>query len=101
MGDRVTTVPESSERAAKAIADLAQRLNIDPSLITLTSDEDVTWSDGSIGCPDPSLSYTQAMVEGYLIMLSDGATNYRYHGAHESDPFLCEGAALEPTPGGR
>ena len=32
----------------------------------------VTWSDGSAGCPEPGMMYTQALVPGYRIVLQAG-----------------------------
>jgi predicted small lipoprotein YifL len=30
--------------------------------------ESVTWSDGSLGCPQPDQGYTQALVDGYWVV---------------------------------
>lgn len=91
-----TTTPEPHDsRVDKAIADLADRLDIDPEQIEVVSNEDVTWNDGSIGCPDPGMSYTQALVDGYLIVLSVDDVEHHYHGAGQNDPFLCEGPSLD------
>jgi len=85
-----TVPPEHSHAVARAMADLAGRLEIDTDQIELVTEEPVTWSDGSIGCPEPGMSYTQALVEGYRIVLAVDDTEYRYHGATGGDPFLCE-----------
>ena len=29
----------------------------------------MTWTDGSLGCPQKGMSYTQALVEGELLLL--------------------------------
>jgi hypothetical protein len=42
------------------------------------------------------MNYTQAMVDGYLIILSADDTEYRYHGAGDEDPFRCDRAPLAP-----
>ena len=34
----------------------------------LIRDEAVTWSDGSLGCPQPGEYYTQVLVPGYWIV---------------------------------
>ena len=87
----------SSTRQELAIADLASHLDIDPSEIRVISDEDVSWSDGSVGCPEPGMSYTQAIVPGYLIVLEVDDTEYRYHGATDEDPFRCDRMPLNPV----
>src|SRR5699024_5186752 len=47
-----------------AIADLAEHLDVAPAQIHVVSYQEVTWPDGSIGCPQPGMSYTQALVPG-------------------------------------
>lgn len=75
----------------QAIADLAGRLGEDPSSITVISAEAVVWPDGSLGCPEPGMIYTQAQVDGLLIRLSADGIEYRYHsGGRITTPFLCE-----------
>jgi hypothetical protein len=54
----------------------------------------VTWNDGSIGCPQPGVSYTQALVEGARVTLLHEGTTYAYHQGGD-DLFLCE----EPAEG--
>jgi hypothetical protein len=73
----------------QAVSDLETRLGPDVE-ITVVRVEDVMWSDGSLGCPQPGMSYTQAIVDGYRIELSDGVGFFAYHGAVGRDPFLCE-----------
>jgi hypothetical protein len=72
-----------------AKSDLALRLGTAEGIVVVTA-EDVVWPDGSLGCPQPGMSYTQALVDGYRIELSDGTSLYPYHGAVDRDPFLCE-----------
>jgi hypothetical protein len=62
-----------------AVADLANRLPVDPQAITVTSVESVTWRDGSMGCPEPGMSYTQALVDGVRVELTVDGTSYWYH----------------------
>ena len=74
-----------------ARADLTDRLGSGDGIVVLVA-EDVIWPDGSLGCPQPGMSYTQALVDGYRIDLVVGTTIYSYHGAVGRDPFLCENA---------
>ncbi len=69
---------------------MAQRLGVDPGAITTVCQEEVTWRDGSLGCPQPGMRYTQALVNGYRIVLEHDGTTYRYHGGGRRPPFLCE-----------
>lgn len=62
--------------------------------------EDVTWPDGSLGCPLPGRSYTQALVDGYRVVLRYNGVAYRYHGAGGDDPFYCATPQEPVAPGG-
>lgn len=72
-----------------AMTDLMNTLGVDLSAIELVAYEEVTWNDGSLGCPQPDMMYTQALVDGYLIQLQAGDQVYNYHGATGEEPFLC------------
>jgi len=71
-------------------ADLAARLEVEESSIEVLSAELVTWSDGSLGCPQPGMFYTQALVVGSRVLLRSGETTYPYHAGDNGEPFLCE-----------
>ena len=76
--------------AQPAVTDLAERLGVDESAITIVSVEEVTWSDGSIGCPEPGMMYTQALVNGTLVVLEVEGKEYEYHSGAARDLFFCE-----------
>lgn len=73
-----------------ARADLAGRLGLPGADIAVEGVHAVVWSDGSIGCPQPGMLYTQALVEGALIVLVAGGARYSYHSAGGRPAFLCE-----------
>lgn len=94
------TDPDDTEAFAGevelAIADAAAHFDVDASSIEVAAAEAVTWPDGALGCPEPDEVYTQALVDGYRILLEvDGAT-VAYHGQDGSDPFRCDDPA-EPA----
>jgi len=72
-----------------ATRDLAERLDVDPASIEVVRVEGVTWPDGSLGCPEPGMNYTQALVDGYRIELRVDGTTYLFHGRTDGDPFEC------------
>ncbi|MFZ0015637.1 MAG: hypothetical protein WAL25_16145, partial [Acidimicrobiia bacterium] len=43
------------------VDDASRRLGIDVGAVEVLSSESVTWSDGSLGCPEPGMFYTQAL----------------------------------------
>lgn len=89
-GDTGDTAPAPE---AKARADLARRLAVEESSIETVSTQQVTWSDGSLGCPEPGEFYTQALAEGIRIVLEHDGRFYDYHAGPDGEPFLCESDA--------
>jgi hypothetical protein len=83
----------------KAKADLAARLGLQPGEISLVSSEEVTWPDGSLGCPQPGMRYTQALVNGSRIVLEASGKRYNYHSGGRRGPFLCTNPR-PPVPSG-
>jgi hypothetical protein len=83
-----------------AIADAANRSTEAPADIVVLSAEAVTWADGSLGCPQPGMTYTQALVRGYRIVLRAGAQTLNYHATSRGQPAFCPAERVEaPVPG--
>lgn len=70
-------IPKAVRRAV--VADAAKRFNVAESAVVLTSAEQLTWSDGSLGCPEPGRYYTQNLVPGYVIVAKTSAGELTYH----------------------
>lgn len=81
------TAPD--ELVAQAVADLAARSGAPAGEITLVLAEAVVWNDGSLGCPERGVVYTQALVPGFRILLSWRGEVYDYR-ADERLVRLCE-----------
>jgi hypothetical protein len=76
------------EHQAIAVAVQAGYDDQDLEVVTI---EDVTWSDGALGCPQPGEMYTQALVDGYRVILrTQDGERLHVHGAEGQPPFLCE-----------
>jgi hypothetical protein len=97
--DRPVVSDDLTSEVERAIADLTERLGAGATIEVVVAHE-LTWPDGSLGCPEPGMSYTQALVDGYRIELTDGQRTYDYHGANGGDPFLCDKAGLDTPEGG-
>ena len=69
-----------------AIDDTASREGVPPEQVVVAAWSPVTWTDGSLGCPQEGMSYTQALVEGELLILRVGAELFQYH-ARTGGPF--------------
>ncbi len=73
-----------------AIADAAERFGVPESQVAVAGALRVVWSDGSLGCPEDGMMYTQALVDGYLLTLEVDGRRVDYHGQNGQPPFLCE-----------
>jgi hypothetical protein len=69
----------SNPQVAIAVADLSTRLGVEVGAIAVNLVEEVTWRDGSLGCPEPGIGYTQALVDGRRIVLDVYGVEYVYH----------------------
>lgn len=79
-----------SQEIEQAKADLLKRVStLKADTIRVASAEEVTWRDGSLGCPQPGMMYTMALVPGYRVVLESGGVNYSYHGAKGRPPRFC------------
>jgi hypothetical protein len=78
-----------------AKADLAQRLAVEITAITLISYDDVVWPDSSLGCPQPGMAYLQVPKDGSRIVLEFEGTTYDYHTGGGRNPFLCEQTIIQ------
>ena len=74
----------------RAVEDLSATLGVAPEEVEVVSTEEVTWRDGSRGCAQPGMSYTQALVDGSRITLRVGGQTYEYHSGGSQPPSLCE-----------
>ena len=90
MALSATIDPALQPLVDQAVADLASRLKIDASKIDTVSAQAMSWPDGSLGCPQPGMVYTQVMVDGSLIQLSVNGMAYSYHSGGSRAPFLCQ-----------
>jgi hypothetical protein len=73
------------------ISDLSQNLGVDNQEIQIIKADSVVWNDGSLGCAQPGMMYTQALVNGYQVVLAVGDQEYDYRASDTGYFFLCEG----------
>lgn len=93
-------VPDGlGDAVAVAVSDAAGVAGVTESAVVVLLAEFVTWPDGSLGCPEPDMAYTQALVDGYRIELEVAGGVVAYHGALGSPPFRCR-APEPPIAGG-
>jgi hypothetical protein len=83
------------------LADLLERTESDRSMVKVIKSEFVVWSDGSLGCPQPGMMYTQALVDGYQVIFDVNGDTYDYHLSDRGAFVLCQSGpgALYPSSG--
>ncbi|MDX5318071.1 MAG: hypothetical protein LPK38_01730 [Actinomycetes bacterium] len=81
---------------AEFVADAARRSGVEEADILVVRGESVTWSDGSLGCPQPGMNYTQALVPGYWVVLDADGTEYDYRASARGFFTLCESGGSPP-----
>jgi hypothetical protein len=86
-------VSHPDPNVAIAMTDLVARFGVAADGIKVVSVEEVTWSDGSLGCPLPGMRYTQALVNGTRIVLESDGRSYQYHSGPNREPFYCANPA--------
>lgn len=85
-----------------ALADAERRTGLPRAALEVASAQAVTWSDGSLGCPQPGMGYTQALVPGYRIRIRAAAQEFDYHAGTRGAVMLCPpGRAVDPVPDNR
>ena len=95
---QVMTTLESVTEAA--LADAARHTGLERAALKVLSAEAVTWSDGSLGCPQPGMMYTQALVPGFRIRVRAGAETLDYHAGRRGAPMFCPAGRVVPPASG-
>lgn len=80
-------VPEAL--LAPVLADAAQRSGATTDQIVVTMAKAVEWSDSSLGCPQPGMSYLQVILPGYHVTLEAGGNAYDYRLDDRGNFRLC------------
>lgn len=74
-------INEATMRAMSELArqTLAKELEISVDQIQVVNADPTYWSDTSLGCPQPGMTYQQVVTPGYRITLIVGNDLYVYH----------------------
>lgn len=81
-----------------AIAAEAERRDVPEDQVQVTGYASVTWSDGSLGCPQPGMHYTQALVPGEQLILEVDGQRSSYHAGRDGTFKYCANPTA-PLPG--
>jgi hypothetical protein len=74
------------EAILKEVAALAR---VGPDQVAIARAESVVWSDGSLGCPEPGMAYTQALVNGYWVVIDAAGQRYDFRVDSRGNFRLC------------
>lgn len=88
--DAPVTGEVPADLLAAILADAADRSGLDAAEIEELRAESTTWPDGSLGCPEPGQVYTQALVDGYHIVLDAAGDELDYRATTSGSFQLCE-----------
>jgi hypothetical protein len=96
-GEPVATasVPRDVRRAV--VADAAKRFAVAPSAVVLVKAEKITWSDSSLGCPEPGHQYAQTLVDGFRIVAKTRAGSLTYNTDRGANAIACGAAGPAVT----
>lgn len=71
------------------VTDAAARLGVDASALTIVEARARTFPDGSLACPEPGMMYTQALVDGYQVIVESNGTQLDYRGSGPGRFSIC------------
>lgn len=78
-----------AELLGPALADASRRSGVAEADLVIEKSLRVTWNDGSLGCPQPGMSYTQALVTGWQLIVRAGEQVFDYRAADRGQFTLC------------
>jgi hypothetical protein len=87
--DMPSTPPPVEKFVTLSIKDLANRLQIDASKISLVRTENTVWPNAALGCPRPGKVYPPGRVPGYRVWLNAEDQEYLYHTDYNGQIVLC------------
>ena len=90
--DPTVSAPDGIPQAAwdEIMDDLSRRVDGQVADATVVKAEPMTWNDGSLGCPQAGQGYTQALVDGFHVILEVDGREFDYRVGAGADVQLCE-----------
>lgn len=87
--DDVTVGPALKPVVEAAVAELAATSQTGDGPVRVVLARRETFPDGALGCPQPGKSYTQALVEGFRVVLAKGDRFWLFTAGSDGAPRLC------------
>ncbi|MDH3644419.1 MAG: hypothetical protein OES38_20100 [Gammaproteobacteria bacterium] len=82
-----------------AFAALEKLTGEDRAAFAVVRSESVTWPNGALGCPQPGMMYTQALIPGYHVVLRHEGRDYDYRVGRSDYLMLCLDPVQHSNPG--
>jgi hypothetical protein len=77
----------------------AKLANVSREELVIVRAEPVVWSDGSLGCPEPGMEYTQMLTNGYWVVIDAAGQTYDFRVSRDGSFRLCPpGRGHPPLP---
>ena len=71
------------------LKEAAALANLDREQLVIVRAESVVWNDGSLGCPKPGMMYTQALVNGYWVVIEAAGKTYDFRVGSGGSFIVC------------
>ncbi len=71
------------------LKEAAALAKLDREQLVIVRAESVVWNDGSLGCPEPGILYTQALVNGYWVVIDAAGQKYDFRVGNRGNFILC------------
>jgi hypothetical protein len=78
------------------LKEAAALANVAPEQLVIVRAESVVWNDGSLGCPEPGMEYTQALVNGYWVVVEAAGKKYDFRVGSGGSFRLCPPGQGQP-----
>jgi len=78
------------------LKEAAALAKLDREQLVIVRAESVVWNDGSLGCPEPGMMYTQAQVNGYWIVIEAAGQKYDFRVGRRGSFRLCPAGRGHP-----
>jgi hypothetical protein len=81
------------------LKEAAKLANVQSQELVIVRAEAVVWNDGSLGCPESGMQYTQALINGYWVVIKAAGQTYDFRVDRGGSFRLCpEGRGRPPLP---
>ena len=71
------------------LKEAAVQAKVDRDQLVVARAQSVVWSDGSLGCPEPGMMYTQTLVNGYWVIIEARGKQYDFRVGSGGSFRLC------------